>query len=81
MMLLFRTVLLAAIFSGLALNTVFAADDEADEEAGDDLPVYAGEEIVVTESKEKVATIGSVASKIPVPLGKHPPASAWSTAG
>lgn len=64
--------LAAVILLGLLANASYAADDKADEDAGDDLPVYAGEEIVVTESKEKVATIGSVASKIPVPLSETP---------
>ena len=67
-----RTGLVAVTLLGLLVNASFAADDKADEDAGDDLPVYAGEEIVVTESKEKVATIGSVASKIPVPLSETP---------
>ena len=62
-------------------NALLAADDKTDEEAEDDLPVYAGEEIVVTESKEKVATISSVASKVPVSsAGNAPPVSAWSIA-
>ena len=72
MSLLFRTGLLTGMILCLSANALLAADDKTDEEAGDDLPVYAGEEIVVTESKEKVATIGSVASKIPVPLSETP---------
>ena len=68
----FRTGLLAGILLCLSANALFSADEKADEEAADDLPVYTGEEIVVTESKEKVATIGSVASKIPVPLSETP---------
>ena len=72
MSLLFRTGLLTGMILCLSANALLAADDKTDEEAEDGLPVYAGEEIVVTESKEKVATISSVASKVPVPLRETP---------
>ena len=67
-----RTGLLTAIFLCLFGNILFAADDEPDKDGEDDLPVYVGEEIVVTESKEKIATISSVASKVPVLLSETP---------
>ena len=52
----------------LSTNLIFAEDAEEESE----LPVYAGEEIVVTESKEKVPTVSTVATKIPVPIRLTP---------
>ncbi|MCZ6633855.1 MAG: TonB-dependent receptor [bacterium] len=58
-----------ALILGLASNGLFA---EEGQEKEDDLPVYAGEEIVVTESKEKIPTVSTVATKVPVLLRLTP---------
>jgi TonB-dependent siderophore receptor len=56
-----------------SLNPQIAfSQEEAKEEDLEELPVYAAEEIVVTESKEKAATISTVATKVPVPLRLTP---------
>ena len=56
----------------LSTNLIFAQNTEEPIEEESELPVYAGEEIVVTESKEKVPTVSTVATKIPVPIRLTP---------
>lgn len=53
-------------------NLAFAQDKEENTDKEDDIPVYIAEEIVVTESKEKIPTVSTVATKIPVPLRLTP---------
>jgi len=66
---LFRFVLVCLL--GLSGQVVFA-QEVAEEENEEELPVYAGEEIVVTESRDKVPTVSTVATKVPVPLRLTP---------
>jgi len=67
---LFRSTL--ALFCILGSTLVFAQDTEESKNKEDDLPVYVAEEIVVTESKEKIPTVSTVATRIPVPLRLTP---------
>lgn len=55
---------------GMTGSLIFAQNTEEKEE--EELPVYAGEEIVVTESKEKVPTVSTIATKVPVPIRLTP---------
>ena len=56
----------------LALSPMWIFAQETEKEQEDELPVYAGEEIVVTESREKVPTVSSIATRVPVPLRLTP---------
>ena len=53
-------------------NLIFAQNTEEEKKEEEELPVYAGEEIVVTESKEKVPTVSTIATKVPVPIRLTP---------
>jgi len=66
MNMLFRFLMLCVL--GVFGQAAFAQEEATEE----DLPVYAGEEIVVTESKEKVPTVSTIATKVPVPLRLTP---------
>ena len=58
----FRQFLIFICILGLTGNPIFAQNTEEEEKKeAEELPVYAGEEIVVTESKEKVPTVSTIA--------------------
>ena len=52
-------------------QVVFAQEGDQKEKQ-EELPVYTAEEIVVTESRERVPTLSTVATKVPVPLRLTP---------
>ena len=60
------------IFAYILPTTIGFAQDLQETKEQEDLPVYAGEEIVVTESKEKIPTLSTIATKVPVPIGLTP---------
>ncbi len=62
-------------------NLIFAQNTEEEGKEEGELPVYVGEEIVVTESKEKVPTVSTIATKIPVPIRLTPASIGVVTAG
>ncbi len=62
-------------------NLIFAQNTEEEGKEEEELPVYVGEEIVVTESKEKVPTVSTIATKIPVPIRLTPASIGVVTAG
>jgi len=64
--------LILALACILNSNLSFAQDTEESKDKKDDRPVYAGEEIVVTESKEKIPTVSTVATKLLLPLRLTP---------
>ena len=69
----FRQFLIFTCILGLTSNPIFAQNTEEEEKKeAEELPVYAGEEIVVTESKEKVPTVSTIAMKVPVPIRLTP---------
>ncbi len=69
----FQQVLIFICILGLTGNPIFAQNTEEEEKKEEEeLPVYAGEEIVVTESKEKVPTVSTIASKVPIPIRLTP---------
>ena len=68
----FRYLFIFACMLCLSTNLIFAQNTEETADPEGELPVYAGEEIVVTESKEKVPTVSTVATKIPVPIRLTP---------
>ena len=68
----FRYLFIFACMLCLPTNLIFAQNTEETADPEGELPVYAGEEIVVTESKEKVPTVSTVATKIPVPIRLTP---------
>ena len=68
----FRYLFIFVYMLCLPTNLILAQNKEESEEAESELPVYAGEEIVVTESKEKIPTVSTVATKIPVPIRLTP---------
>ncbi len=72
MLFYFRHLLIFVCVLGAGGNLIFAQNTEEDEKREREVPVYAGEEIVVTESKEKVPTVSTVATKIPVPIRLTP---------
>ena len=68
----FRYLFIFVCMLCLPTNLIFAQNTEETSDPEGELPVYAGEEIVVTESKEKVPTVSTVATKIPVPIRLTP---------
>ena len=68
----FRYLFIFVCMLCLPTNLIFAQNTEETADPEGELPVYAGEEIVVTESKEKVPTVSTVATKIPVPIRLTP---------
>ena len=68
----FRQFLIFTCILGLTGNLIFAQNTEDEKKEEEELPVYAGEEIVVTESKEKVPTVSTIATKVPVPIRLTP---------
>ena len=72
MMFLFRFALVFACVLGMPGGVVLAQDAEEDGEKEDDLPMFVGEEIVVTGSREKVPTMSTVATRMPVPIRLTP---------
>ena len=72
MLFLFRSVLIFTCILWGPGRVALAQDEGKDERQEDDLPVYTAEEIVVTGSREKVPTLSTVATKVPVPLRLTP---------
>ena len=68
----FRQLLIFVCILGLTSNLIFAQNTEEEEKKEEELPVYAWEEIVVTESKYKVPTVSTIATKVPVPIRLTP---------
>ena len=68
----FRHLLIFACVLGMTGNLIFAEETAEESKGEEELPVYAGEEIVVTESKEKVPTVSSIATKVPIPIRLTP---------
>ena len=66
-----RSFFLLVCILSVSGNLTFAQETE-DKKEQENLPVYAGEEIVVTESKEKIPTLSTIATKVPVPLRLTP---------
>ncbi len=56
----------------LPLAAVNTLAEEAEGEKQDDLPTYPLEDIVVTESKEEIPHVNTIAAKMPVPLRSTP---------
>jgi TonB-dependent siderophore receptor len=54
------------------VGQVAFAQEETENEQEEELPVYVAEEIVVTESRDKVPTVSTIATKVPVPLRLTP---------
>ena len=67
----FRQFLIFVCVLSMIGSPIFAQNTEEVKEE-EELPVYAGEEIVVTESKEKVPTVSTIAMKVPVPIRLTP---------
>ena len=62
-------------------NPLFAQNTEEEGKEEEELPVYVGEETLVMESKEKVPTMSTIATKIPVPIQLTPASIGVVTAG
>lgn len=60
------------LVGSIVVTSAFAQETEEPEENEDDLPVYTAEEIVVIESREKVPTVSTVATRMLVPLRLTP---------
>ena len=77
----FRHLLVLTGILSIAGNPLFAQNTEEEGKKEEELPVYLGEETLVMESREKVPTTSTIATRIPVPIRLTPASIGVVTAG
>ena len=77
----YRHLLILTGILSIAGNPLFAQNSGEEGKEEEELPVYVGEETLVMESKEKVPTMSTIATRIPVPIQLTPASIGVVTAG